>query len=136
MVTQSRLAAAPDNDIVLAEGSVSRRHATLVRKGSTYEIENVARSSGTWVNNKQVTKRTLEDKDALRLGNVEFDFQLVAPHQEVPRKKRGADESLGAKAGKRYQDAEEAMARGEWADRCDSLPGRLGLRARLPGRGT
>jgi len=119
----------PDNDIVLADASVSRRHATLARKGSSYEIENVARSGGTWVNNKQITKRTLKNKDALRLGNVELDFQLIAPEKAhtVTRQARGADESLGAKADKRYQDAEEAMARGEWADAAKAFRGALFL---------
>ncbi len=116
----------PDNDIVLTEASVSRRHATLVRRGSTYEIENMARSGGTWVNNKQVTKRALKDKDTLRLGNVEFDFQLVASDQApIARKTRGADESLGAKADKRYQDAEAAMSDGEWANAAKAFRGAL-----------
>jgi len=116
-----------DNDIVLTEGSVSRKHATLVRKGSTYEIKNVAGSSGTWVNNKQVTKHTLKDKDALRLGNVEFDFQLVASAQgpKSTGRTRGGDESLKAKADKRYQDAEEAMVRGEWAAAATAFRGAL-----------
>ena len=117
----------PDNDIVLTDGSVSRRHATLVRKDSTYEIENRARSGGTWVNNKQVTKRTLKDNDVLRLGNVEFDFKLVASEQEVTRKAKGADESLGAKADKRYQDAEAAMARSDWAEAVKAFRGALFL---------
>ena len=117
----------PDNDIVLTEASVSRKHATLSRKGSTYEIENMARSGGTWVNNKQVTKRTLKDNDVLRLGNVEFDFKLVTKEQEVTRKAKGADESLGAKADKRYQDAEAAMARSDWPEAVKGFRGALFL---------
>ncbi|MGI9165425.1 MAG: hypothetical protein ACR2G5_03405 [Pyrinomonadaceae bacterium] len=61
------------------------------------------------------------------LGNVEFDFQLVGSTQgpKSTRRTRGGDESLKAKADKRYQDAEEAMVRGEWAAAATAFRGAL-----------
>ena len=68
----------PDNDIALSATLVSRKHATLTRKGPTYAIQNFGRS-GTLVNGKAITKsRTLKDNDVIRLGDDEFKFRLVA----------------------------------------------------------
>lgn len=118
----------PKNDIILNEQVVSRAHATLLRSGDTYVIENVAKSRGTWVNNEQITKRKLKNGDVIRLGDVEFRFKLVDAEErdETTRKPiAGADESLGAKAGRRYQDGDEAMGRGEWAEAAKAFKGAL-----------
>lgn len=138
-----KIGRAEENDMVLAEPSVSRKHAILTRTGSTYTIENVLRSSGTWVNGYQVEKQELKHNDVLRLGSVEFVFnsELAAtpasritanvPAAKSARsaktvvEKKSKGESLANKAAKRYQDGEEAMANGDWAGAVKAFRGAL-----------
>jgi pSer/pThr/pTyr-binding forkhead associated (FHA) protein len=47
------------NDIVLEDPQVSRRHATLMRQGSTYLLEDIGSTNGTYVNGKRVTAPVL-----------------------------------------------------------------------------
>lgn len=118
----------PKNDVVIHDQNVSRDHATLRRSGTTYEIENVARSGGTWVNDERITRRKLKHGDVIRLADVEFRFALVNAGEEKDAPRRaatGAEESLNAKAARRYQDGLVAMDRGEWADAVKAFKGVL-----------
>jgi tetratricopeptide (TPR) repeat protein len=133
-----RIGRGPDNDIVFSESTVSRKHATLLREGSSYAIENAARSSGTWVNGQKISQRTmLKENDQIRLGAVELSFRPV-PTAAPAKKARAArttartiipdvaeDESLSAKAEKKYKVAEAAMGRGEWATAATAFKGAL-----------
>ena len=40
----------PDNDIVVDERSVSRRHAFIKRAGSNYDLHDLGSTNGTFVN--------------------------------------------------------------------------------------
>jgi tetratricopeptide (TPR) repeat protein len=116
------------SDIIISDQSVSRAHAHFLRSGNSYEIENIAKSGGTWVNDERITRRKLKHGDVIRLADVEFRFELV--NEEEPKKfthKRtaGADESLGAKAARRYKQGVEAMDRGEWAEAAKAFKGVL-----------
>jgi pSer/pThr/pTyr-binding forkhead associated (FHA) protein len=127
-----------ENDIVLSDLTVSRKHAKLVRSGATYKIENLPGSSGVWVNGQQVTRRALKDNDLVRLGSVEFKFQSLAGKTAETavgtRAKRSSartittqvtesDESLEAKAAKRYQEGDAAMEAGDWAEAIKAFRG-------------
>lgn len=126
----------PDNDVVISDSTVSRKQAILTRSGSTYRIENVGGSS-TFVNGKAVTRSTvLQDLDLIRLGStLEFEFrslaEVVIPTKKVPVTKvpgitGGASlDSFKTKAERRYQDAEKAMARRDWAQAAESFRGAL-----------
>jgi pSer/pThr/pTyr-binding forkhead associated (FHA) protein len=121
-----RIGRGTDNDIVLNDQTISRKHATLTRTGNTYSIENNARTGGTWVNSNKVTTRTLKSNDVIRIGNIEFRFQLpVAARDTFGGAEKEPEESLTSKAAKRYRDGEEKMADGEWTEAAKAFRGAL-----------
>jgi hypothetical protein len=65
-----------DCDIVLDDGSVSRRHARLARdERGRYRIEDLGSANGTYVDSSRVDKPTLlPDGSKLRFGDVELLF--------------------------------------------------------------
>ena len=59
------------NDLVIAEPSVSRRHARLLRQGSQVLLEDLGSSNGTFINGKRLIAPTpLMPGDILMLGQV------------------------------------------------------------------
>ncbi|MEK7704043.1 MAG: FHA domain-containing protein [Myxococcota bacterium] len=62
------------NAIVIADGSVSRKQATLTVGGPSVIIEDHGSSNGTWVNEVQITRRVLAHGDRVRFGNIAFQF--------------------------------------------------------------
>ncbi len=62
------LGAAQGNDIVIADGHVSRNHAVLERRGRTVELVDLNSENGTRVNDERVTRRVLADGDRVSLG--------------------------------------------------------------------
>src|SRR4030095_12016756 len=70
------------NDINVDEKAVSRKHATLTRKGSTYTVENFG-GSGTLLNGEPIARRTkLKHNDVIRIGTADFRFRLLADRAE------------------------------------------------------
>lgn len=122
-----------DSDINIDEASVSRKHATLTRTGSTYAVENFG-SSGTLLNGKPIARRTnLKHNDVIRVGTITFTFRLLAGSAEevtgrvetnvaqarrtetvtVQPEKR---ESFEDKAARSYEAGVQFMARGSWGE--------------------
>lgn len=64
-----------DNDVVINDPSVSRRHAVLERHGPTYIITDLNSTNGTQVNQSPVEKAVLEDEDRVTLGKTDFIFR-------------------------------------------------------------
>jgi pSer/pThr/pTyr-binding forkhead associated (FHA) protein len=57
--------------LVLPSGSVSRRHARVVRQGPNYAIEDLGSSNGTFVNGERTEGlRVLKDQDEVKLGSI------------------------------------------------------------------
>jgi ABC-type multidrug transport system ATPase subunit len=70
-----RIGRAPENDTVIADLRVSRRHAELRSAGGTYEIVDVGSRSGTYVNGQRVERSTIGPNDIIGIGSS--TFQLV-----------------------------------------------------------
>jgi FHA domain len=66
---------APDNTIVLADRSVSNRHAALCLTGSGYRLKDLGSTNGTRVNGIPITETTLRFEDRIRFGAVESRFE-------------------------------------------------------------
>ena len=66
-----------DNDIVIEEASVSRRHAQLRRRYGQYVIYDLGSSGGTLVNGHAVREAALDDGDVVSLGGVELRFERL-----------------------------------------------------------
>lgn len=72
------LGRAPDNSIAIADGSVSSRHARILRTPEGFTVEDLQSRNGTFVNGEQVTdKRLLADGDLIRLGKIIMTFNVA-----------------------------------------------------------
>lgn len=66
------------NTIAIAHGSVSGRHARVVRIGDGFTIEDLGSRNGTFINSEQVTeKRALANGDVVRLGKILLTFNIA-----------------------------------------------------------
>jgi two-component system cell cycle response regulator len=63
-----------DCDIVVDLDSVSRRHATIERKGGSILISDLGSTNGTYVNEEVVEEQPLRDGDQVKIGNAIFKF--------------------------------------------------------------
>jgi ABC-type multidrug transport system ATPase subunit len=63
-----------DNDIVLPDFWVSRRHAEVRRSGTSYQLVDLASSNGVHHNGRRVQRATLERGDRFTIGRHEFLF--------------------------------------------------------------
>lgn len=69
-----------ENDLVLHDNGVSRRHANLVERLGLYFVEDLGSSNGTDLNGKKITEaQQLRDGDRITVGPVEFTFVWVPP---------------------------------------------------------
>jgi sigma-B regulation protein RsbU (phosphoserine phosphatase) len=65
-----------DNDLVLLDNRISRRHAVIVKDGDGYAIRDAGSRHGTFVNGDPVKEKPLQDGDQIRLG-VADSYQLA-----------------------------------------------------------
>ena len=58
---------------LVGEGSVSRRHATIVRQGTSLTVKDLGSTNGTYVNGRRISADTpLVPGDDLQFGAVKF----------------------------------------------------------------
>ena len=74
----------PACDIVLNDGSVSRRHARIERRGAVWAVVDQGSANGTFIDSHRVTDATLRDGQELRLGSVSFRVELAGSAVETP----------------------------------------------------
>lgn len=76
----------PDNDVVLADPFVSRRHcAILVHSGGRCELHDVASKNGTWLNGRRIPGPTeLATGDEIRLCDRQLVFVTKDGKDEAP----------------------------------------------------
>ncbi len=64
----------PNNEVVLKEPRVSRRHAVIRQSGNQYMVIDNNSSNGTYVNGHTVTEQVLRSGDKLQVGSFELVF--------------------------------------------------------------
>jgi len=72
------LGRAIDNDIVLPDTYVSRKHAKISFENGVYVIEDLSSTNGTFLNGDNIQgkgKQPLKDEDELRVGTTVFKFK-------------------------------------------------------------
>jgi pSer/pThr/pTyr-binding forkhead associated (FHA) protein len=64
----------PETDVFLDDVTVSREHATLVRRGGHWLLDDSGSLNGTYVNRQRVDSHRLEDGDELQIGKFKLTF--------------------------------------------------------------
>lgn len=64
----------PDCDLVLAENTLSSKHAKISRTGDRFEIIDLNSTNGTFVNGERITRKILRSDDRVRFDVFEFLF--------------------------------------------------------------
>lgn len=65
-----------DNDLPLADGSISHRHARLALGTAGWRIEDLGSTNGLYVNDAYLSEAALADGDLIQLGRVKLRFRL------------------------------------------------------------
>ncbi|MBJ8347145.1 FHA domain-containing protein [Antrihabitans sp. YC2-6] len=75
----------PDNDIVVRDVLVSRRHAVVHGGPSGLEIDDLGSVNGTFVGGARVSRAPLSDGDVVTIGNTDLSVQdgRLVPRQAV-----------------------------------------------------
>ena len=71
------------SDVLIADDSVSGRHAQVVLEGGRWKIVNLMSINGTFVNGRKVLSAHLHTGDKIGIGNIELAFD--AGDNAVPR---------------------------------------------------
>lgn len=66
---------APENDLVIQDGSISRYHAKIHREADTWRITDLGSKNGTHVNDVGAPVSPLSDGDAILLGKFPMTFR-------------------------------------------------------------
>ena len=64
----------PETDVFLDDVTVSREHASLVRRGGDWYLDDAGSLNGTYVNRQRVDSHRLADGDELQIGKFKLTF--------------------------------------------------------------
>lgn len=71
---------APDQDLVLKEAYVSRRHAVVIGKNNHFEVIDQNSSHGTFLNGQRIERARLKSGDCLQFGSLNAaSFRFLLP---------------------------------------------------------
>ena len=74
---QSVVGRDPGCDIVVTDGSVSRRHARLEQRGAEWWVVDQGSANGTYINSVRVAEQALKRGQELRFGALSYQVDLV-----------------------------------------------------------
>lgn len=66
-----------DNNLPLKDIKISRAHCQIVKTPSGYKIVDLNSGNGTRVNNEKIKERVLQDKDLIKVGDVQIVFDAT-----------------------------------------------------------
>jgi pSer/pThr/pTyr-binding forkhead associated (FHA) protein len=64
----------PDSEVFLDDVTVSRDHALIVRRGDTFDLDDLGSLNGTYVNRRRIESHHLADGDELQVGKYKLTF--------------------------------------------------------------
>jgi hypothetical protein len=65
----------PQNDVVLDDRRVSRKHAEIRLRLGRYTLYDLQSTNGTYVNGRRVAEKVLDDGDKISVGGLEITFR-------------------------------------------------------------
>lgn len=74
---KSKVGNGADCELRIQIESVSRHHAMIIAKDGNYTITDLNSTTGTYVNNFQISSREVIDGDIVKLGDIEFKFKCL-----------------------------------------------------------
>jgi tetratricopeptide (TPR) repeat protein len=77
-----------DNDVVLLDIAVSRRHARIDRHVEGFRLVDLQSSNGSQVNERRITEAELFDGDMVQLGESPMTFETLGRPRERPKSPR------------------------------------------------
>ena len=106
----------PQCDIWIPDNAMSGAHASIVREGNDWLVQDDGSTNGTFVNEERVSRRALRDGDVIRVGRTELCFcadEAPAPAEQPTGATRLSGQSIVWRRG----EAEAGAA----ADRAPAL---------------
>ena len=94
-----RLGRAEDNDLVLADVGVSRRHARIVVSDTGALIEDLGSGNGTLHDGEPVRQHQIQDGDLLQIEPFLLEFKLSVPRVQMEPAETGSGGVLVVLAG-------------------------------------
>ncbi len=89
-----------ENDIVIDCGSVSVKHAEMLRVEGGYELRDLGSTNGIKLDGERCEVIGLRSGLSVKLGDVAFDFLLTDEEQEALAREKPADEApVGKESG-------------------------------------
>ena len=71
---QLAIGRSPEAEVFLDDVTVSRDHATLVRRGGAWWLDDSGSLNGTYVNRRRIDSHKLEDGDELQIGKYKLTY--------------------------------------------------------------
>lgn len=65
---------ADENDVVVDEGAVAPKHASIVKQSAGFVLKDENQSTGTFVDGVPIRERALENHDVLQIGEARFEY--------------------------------------------------------------
>jgi tetratricopeptide (TPR) repeat protein len=78
-----RIGRGADQDVVLSDIAVSRRHVTVHAEGTRYRIKDLGSGNGTLVNGQRVETKVLVDGDHIEIGQTVMRFEHAASRAQA-----------------------------------------------------
>lgn len=105
--TQAVIGRADQSDIVIASDRVSRRHAQIISRQGSIQVEDLGSRNGTLLDGKPITKAAWQAGQVLTVGPCEFALEADVSDQETVVTRPEAD---GKRSGSNKPPAEAAVA--------------------------
>ena len=81
---EMRIGRGTDQDVVLADIAVSRRHVTVLMDGQRFRLKDLGSGNGSLVNGQRVDTVILNDGDQIEIGNTLMRFDHAASRPNAP----------------------------------------------------
>jgi len=82
--TTWRIGRSKDNELILRDNSISRRHAEIHRdKGDIFTLVDLESLNGVFVNDQKVRKYKLHEGDIIEIGDIGLRFTLLSDEYQL-----------------------------------------------------